>query len=175
VDEGDQVEVLTPGTHAKRYLAGAPDITAGSSPHCGWYRKTPGRFLDLLATLDRTSPAREFAPLSLVVDNSKIPKAGEGERWLAAHPRFHLLFLPTYCPKANPIERALGEVHDKGTRNPTRKRMWHLGQDAEQHLPVNGPWPYTPSDSYDTPEVPAAVQALIAAGTAQGDISQMAA
>jgi hypothetical protein len=110
-----------------------------------------------------------------VVDNSKIHKATEVEKWLAAHPRFELLFLPTYCPKANPIERAFGDVHDKCTRNHTRKRIWTLVGDVEQHLAVNGPWPYTLSDLYYTPEVTAAVQALIAAETAQEEISQLAA
>src|SRR5215204_774381 len=33
----------------------------------------------------------------------------------AAHPRSELLSLPTYWPRANPIERAFGDVHDKCT------------------------------------------------------------
>jgi putative transposase len=173
--KGEQVEVPTPGTNEKRYLAGALAITTGTTQHCVWYRKTTGLFLDLLATLDRTYPAREFTHLYVVVDNSKIHKATEVEKWLAAHPRFELLFLPTYCPKANPIERAFGDVHDKCTRNHTRKRIWTLVGDVEQHLAVNGPWPYTLSDLYYTPEVTAAVQALIAAETAQEEISQLAA
>ena len=50
--------------------------------------------------------------------------------------------------RANPIERALGAVHDKGTRNHTRKRMWPLVQDVKQHLQVNGPWRYALSEIY---------------------------
>jgi transposase len=173
--KGAQVEVLTPGTNEKRYLAGALDITTGTTQHCVWYRKTSGLFLDLLGTLDRTYPARTFSRLSVVVDNSKIHYAREVEKWLAAHPRFELLYLPTYCPKANPIERAFGDVHDKCTRNHTRKRMWHLVQDVKQHLQVNGPWPYALSELYYTPEVTAAVQALRAAEIAHEETSQLAA
>ena len=173
--KGAQVEVLTPGTKEKRSLAGALNIATGTTQHCVWYRKTTGLFLDLLATLDRTYPAPQFSRLSGVVDNSKIHYAGEVEKWLAAHPRFELLYLPTYCPKANPIERAFGDVHDKCTRNHTRKRMWHLGQDVAQHLAVNGPWPYVLSALYYTPEVTAAVQALRAAETPQEETSQLAA
>ncbi len=173
--KGAQVEVLTPGTNEKRYLAGALDIAIGTTQHCVWYRKTTGLFLDLLATLDRTYPTPKFSRLSVVVDNSKIHYAGEVAKWLAAHPRFELLYLPPYCPKANPIERAFGDVHDKYTRNHTRKRMWHLVQDVEQHLAVNGPWPYVLSDLYYTPEVTAAVQALRAAVTTQEETSQLAA
>jgi transposase len=75
--KGVQVEVLTPGTNEKRYLAGALDITTGTTQHCVWYRKTTGLFLDLLTTLDRAYPAPTFSRLSVVVDNSKIHYAGE--------------------------------------------------------------------------------------------------
>ncbi len=173
--KGAQVEVMTPGTNEKRYLAGALDLTTGTTQHCVWYRKTTGLFVDLLATLDRAYPAPAFSCLSVVVDNSKIHYAGEVEKWLAAHPRFALLYLPTYCPKANPIERAFGDVHDKCTRNHTRKRMWHLVQDVEQHLQVNGPWPYALSELYYTPEVTAAIEALRAAESTHEEISQLAA
>jgi transposase len=173
--KGSQVEVMTPGTNEKRHLAGALDIRTGVISHCIWYRKTTGLILDLLQTLARTYPARTFGHLSVVVDNAKIHHAAAVAKWLAAHPRFELLYLPTYCPQANPIERAFGDVHDKCTRNHTRKRMWHLVQDVKQHLQVNGPWPYALSELYYTSEVTAAVQALYAAETAPAVISQLAA
>jgi transposase len=173
--KGAQVAVLTPGTNEKRYLAGALDIATGTTQHCVGYRKTTGLFLDLLATLDRTYPAPQVSRLSVVVDNSKIHYAGEVEKWLAAHPRFELLYLPTYCPTANPIERAFGDAQDQCTRNHTRKRMWHLVQDVAQHLAIKGPWPYVLSDLYYTPEVTAAVEVLRATETAHEEISQLAA
>jgi hypothetical protein len=173
--KGAQVEVMTPGTNEKRYLAGALNISTGTISHCVWYSKVTGLFLDLLQTLDRAYPARTFTRLSVVVDNAQIHKAGEVTKWLATHPRFELLSLPTYCPKANPIERAFGDVHDKCTRNHTRKRMWHLVQDVKQHLHVNGPWPYALSDLYYTPEVTAAVEALRAAEISQEETLPLAA
>ena len=173
--KGTQVEVMTPGTNEKRYLGGALNLTTGTITHCVWYRKTTGLFLDLLDTLDRTHPAPLFAHLTVVVDKAKIHQAGKVKKWLAAHPRFALLYLPTYCPRANPIERAFGDVHDKCTRNHTRKRMWHLVQDVKQHLQVNGPWRYALSELYYTPEVTAAVAALQAAHTTPAEISQLAA
>jgi len=173
--KGEQVEGWTPGTTEKRYWAGARASATGTTPHCVWYRQTTGLFLDLLATLDRAYPDPAFSRLSVVVANSKSHYAGEVQKWLAAHPRFEVLFLPTYCPQANPIERAFGDVHDQCTRNPTRKRLWRLVRDVEQHLRVNGPWPYALSDLYYTPEVTTAVQALIAAETPQEETSQLAA
>jgi transposase len=140
--KGEQVEVLTPGTNEKRYLAGALDMRTGTIVHRVWWRKTQGLFLDLLQALDRAYPPAQCSRLYVVVDNYKIHKAQAVERWLAAHPRFELLFLPTYCPKASPIERAFGDVHDKCTRNHRRKRLWTVVRDVEQHLSSNGPWPY---------------------------------
>jgi transposase len=173
--KGEQVEGRTPGTNEKRYFAGALDLTTGTIPPCVWYRKQTGLFLDLLQTLDRTYPAPLFAHLTVVADNAKIPHAHAVEKWLAAHPRFELLYLPTYCPQANPIERAFGDVHDKCTRNHTRKRMWHLVQDVRQHLRVNGPWRYALSQLYYTPVVTAAVTARRAPLSAPAEISQLAA
>jgi transposase len=173
--KGEQVEVLTPGTNEKRHLAGALNLTTGTITHCVWYRKPTGLFLDLLQTLDRTYPARRYSHLQVVVDNAKSHQARAVAKWLAAPPRFALLYLPTYCPQANPIERAFGDVHDKCTRNHTRKRIWHLVHDVQQHLQVNGPWRYALSDLYYTLEVTAAVQALRAAESAPEVISQLAA
>jgi transposase len=173
--KGEQVEVMTPGTNEKRYLAGALDLITGILTQCVWYRKQTGLFLDLLETLDRTHPAPLFSRLTVVADNAKIHHAQKVQQWLAAHPRFEVLYLPTYCPRANPIERAFGDVHDKCTRNHTRKRMRHLVQDVEQHLRSNGPWRYALSKIYYAPEVTAAVETLQTAENSLGALSQLAA
>ena len=109
------------------------------------------------------------------MDNYCIHKAKAVQQWVASHPRFALLWLPTYCPRANPIERAFGDIHDKCTRNHTRKQMWQLVQDVKRHLLWNGPWTYALSHLYYTPEVTAAVAALRATQTAPTVISQLAA
>ena len=173
--KGQQVEVMTPGTNEKRYLAGALELTTGPITPCVWYRKQTGLFLELLDTRDRTHPASLFTPLTVVVDNAKVHKAVKVQQGLAAHPRCELLYLPTYCPRANPIERAFGDVHDQCTRNHTRKRIWHLVQDVKQHLRVNGPWRYALSEIYYTPEVTAAVEALQATPATPTETSQLAA
>jgi len=173
--KGEQVEVMTPGTNEKRYLAGALDLTTGTITSCVWYRKQTGLFIELLETLDRTHPVPLFTHLTVVLDNAKLHKAQNVQQWLAAHPRFALLYLPTYCPQANPIERVFGDVHDKCTRNHTRKRIWRLVQDVKQHLRGNGPWRYALSELYYTPEVTAAVEALKTADTSLTALSPLAA
>src|SRR5262249_34416670 len=136
---GEQLEVPTPGTNAKRYLAGAWDMQSGRIIHRVWWRKTQGLFLDLLATLDRAYPPVPFTRLDVVVDNYKIHKAQAVAQWLAAHPRFALLFLPTDYPQASLIERAFGDGHDKCTRNHKRKRLWALVRDVAEHWRSMGP------------------------------------
>jgi transposase len=61
----------------------------------------------------------------------------DGLAWLEEHSRFELARLPSYCPRANPIERVFGDVHDKCTRNHTRKRLRTLVGDVEDHLAEN--------------------------------------
>ena len=159
---GHQVEVMTPGTNEKPYLAGALNLTTGVLHRCLGPRKTNALFRDLLTLLDHTYGAPRVTRIYVVVDNYCIHKAKAVEQWLASHPRFVLLWLPTYCPRANPIERAFGDIHDKCTRNHQRKRLRDLVQDVEQHVQANGPWQYKLSRLYDDPEVTAVVERIAA-------------
>ena len=158
--KGETVKLVTPGQNHKYYLAGALEPATGRIVHCTSTRKTNGLFRALLDQLDWRYPQAQFTKVSVVVDNYGIHKAQAVERWLAAHPRFELLFLPTYCPKANPIERAFGDVHEKCTRNHQRTRLEALVRDVEHHLAINGPWHYKLSHLYYTPEVTAALERL---------------
>jgi putative transposase len=160
--KGSQEEVMTPGKNEKHYLAGALNLTTGELRYCLGPRKTNALFRDLLSLLDRQYPAPKVSRLYVVVDNYCLHKAKAVEQWLENPPRFALLWLPTYCPRANPIERAFGDVHDKCTRNHTRKRLRDVIDDVEQHLRQNGPWLYKLSRVYETPEVTAAVERLAA-------------
>lgn len=156
--QGTQEEVMTPGKNEQHSLAGALHLATGKVLHCLGPRKNNGLFRDLLTLLDRTYPTPWVTRISVVVDNYCIHKAKAVEQWLASHPRFALLWLPTYCPRANPIERAFGDVHDKCTRNHKRKRLRDVMQDVEQHMRDNGPWQYNLSQLYQDPEVTAAVE-----------------
>ena len=158
--KGTQVEVMTPGTKEKHSLAGALELASGTLHHCLGPRKTHALFRELLQRLDDAYPATYYKRVYVVVDNYKIHKAKAVGHWLATHPRFELLFLPTYCPRANPIERAFGDVHDLCTRNHTRKRLLDLVADVVEHLDVNGPWQYKLSDIYYAPAVTAAVEQM---------------
>jgi putative transposase len=160
--KGSQLEVMTPGQNQKHYLAGALDLATGTLHHCLGPRKTNALFRDLLTCLEARYPAERYTRLYVVVDNYNIHHAKAVAQWLAAHPRLTLLWLPTYCPRANPIERAFGDVHDLCTRNHTRRRLRDLVADVETHLQVNGPWHYKLSEVYYEPDVTAAVENIAA-------------
>ena len=151
--QGTQVEVMTPGRNEQRHLAGALDLHTGRVYHRLWFQKVNGLFLDLLTLLDSVYPAQRWDRIYVVAHNDKIHKAKLVERWLTQHSRFRLLFLPTYCPRANPIERCFGDLHDKVTRNHRRKRMRDLVADVGRHLIRNGPWHYRLSEIYYAAEV----------------------
>jgi putative transposase len=161
--QGTQEEIMTPGTNEKHYLAGALHLPTGKILYGLGPRKNHGLFRDLLTLLDTTYPASAVTRLYVVVDNYRIHKATAVTQWLASHPRFELLGLPTYCPRANPIERVFGDVPDTCTRHHKRKRLRDLVQDVERHVQENGPWQYKLSQLYEAPEVTAAVAHIAAA------------
>jgi transposase len=112
---GTQEESMTPGTNEQHYLAGALPLATGQMLYGLGARKTNGLFRALLTLLDTTYPASSVTRLYVVVANYCMHKAQAVTQWLANHPRFELLWFPTSCPRANPIARAFGDVHDKCT------------------------------------------------------------
>lgn len=157
--KGTQTEVATPGKNQKEYLAGALDRRTGRMHYVIGSKKDNALFRRLLELLEETHGPKTKR-IFLVLDNYKIHKAKAVERWLKDHPRFQVLWLPRYCPQANPIERAFGDVHDKCTRNHTRKWLRWLIWDVKQHLVKNGPWKYKVPDIYYEPEVDAELRKL---------------
>jgi putative transposase len=164
---GTQVRVMTPGQNQKHYLAGALDLATGTLHHCLGARQTNALFRGLLSVLEERYPAERYTRLYVVVDNDKIHQAKAVEQWLDAHPRVTRLFLPTDCPRANPLERAFGDVHDCCTRNHQRTCLPTLVADVEDHWQLNGPWPYKLSELYYAPAVTAVVEQIAAEAQAR--------
>jgi transposase len=150
---GEQREVMTPGKNQKRYLAAALDHETGRLLQVTGERKTAALFLALLKLIERKYPSERVSRIYVVVDNYKIHKAKVVEKWLAAHPRVKLLWLPSYCPEANPIERVFGDLHDKCTRNHRHKRIEALVAAIEWYIRKGGPWRYRMADIYYQPDV----------------------
>jgi transposase len=160
--KGTPGTVMTPGQNATHSLAGALDVPTGELWHGLGARKTHALFRALLDVLEECYPAPQYRRLYVVVDNCNLHQAKAVAQWLESHPRVQWLFLPPYCPRANPMERAFGDVHDKCTRNHTRTHLEALGGDVEQPLERNGPWCDHLSHLYYAPEVTTAMEALAA-------------
>ena len=157
--KGAQFEVRTPGKNQKHYLAAALDPASGRIDYVLGPNKNNFLFRRLLDHLQQTFGKR-YRKIYVVCDNYSIHKAKAVDHWLEVHSGFELVWLPSYCPKANPIERVFGDVHDKCTRNHTRRRLRILVGDVEEHLAENGPWKYQLSEIYYTPEVDLEVDVL---------------
>jgi hypothetical protein len=102
---GTQRQVLTPGTNRKGYLGGALNFVTGKMVSVVGERKNRWSFIDLLKTIERASAAPKLSRIYVVVNNC-IHTAKAVEEWIASHPRFELVWLPVYCPRANPISES---------------------------------------------------------------------
>ncbi len=145
VRRGERVEVMTPGKNQRCHLAAALDFRTGRLVHRSGARKDRFLFLDLLRALAHAYPAARFRRVYVVVDNYGIHRAGDVRRWLARHARFVLLWLPRYCPQANPIERVFGGLHDQVTRNHGHRSLAPLLHAARCYLRRPAPHGQLPS------------------------------
>ena len=120
IPKGTQESVMALGKHAKYFLAGALNLATGEILHCRSARKTHALLRDWLTLLDHADPVPWITRLAMVVDNYCIHQAKAVEQWIQSHSRLARLWLPTYCPRVNPIERACDDVHDQCTRKHIR-------------------------------------------------------
>jgi transposase len=143
----------------KRYLAAALDPATGQTYYILGPKKNNALFQKLLVHLQQSFGNR-YRRIYVACDNYEIHEAKAVGRWLEEHSRFELAWLPSYCPKANLIERGFGDVHDKCTRNHARRHLRTLGGDVGEHMAENCPWKYRLSEIYYNPEVDLEVDVL---------------
>ena len=75
-------------------------------------RHRAAEFLKFLKTIDQRVPTH--LDVHLVLDNASSHKTPKVQRWLAAHPRFHLYFTPTSTRSwINLVERWFSELTTK--------------------------------------------------------------
>jgi transposase len=156
---GQRIEIVTPGQDQRCYLAAALDFRTGRLLHRTGPKKNRFLFLSLLQALNRIYPRARFRRVYVVADNYSIHTAGDIRRWLACHPRFVLLWLPRYCPKANPIERIFGDLHDRITRNHRHTTLPPLLAEVQRYLRRRAHHGRLPS-LYNEPTVKSALRRL---------------
>jgi transposase len=156
---GQRLSIVTPGQDQRCYLAVALDFRTGQLRRRTGPKKDRFLFLALLQALDRAYPRARFRRVYVVADNYSIHTAGDVHRWLGRHPRFVLLWLPRYCPRANPIERIFGDLHDQITRNHRHRTLPPLLADVQRYLRRRAHHGLLPS-IYSEPIVKSALRCL---------------
>jgi transposase len=113
--KGPRVRVPTPGQSGRHAFFGALDAASGVFHWMDRERKLAIHFVGFLECLAATYPD---GPLFVVLDGAPCHTAKVVQRWVAAHPRVHVLWLPKYAAhEANPVERIWGLMKDAVAAN----------------------------------------------------------
>ena len=110
------VEGVTPGyvRHGTTTLFAALDVATGAVLAQCQRRHRHQEFLRFLERIDASVPAD--LDVHLVIDNYATHKHAAVRAWLAARPRYHAHFTPTYASWLNQVERWFGLVTQRAIR-----------------------------------------------------------
>ena len=84
-------------------------------------------FKKFLAKIDAAVP--DHLDVHLIADNYGTHKSPAIRRWLAAHPRFHMHYTPTYSSWINQVERWFGYLTDQLLRRSDHRSVQALEAD----------------------------------------------
>lgn len=115
---GQQVEIPTPGTNEKRYLAGSLNWRTGALIVTeGWPKQGRSAALFVRHLEDLRCRLLCYRKIHVICDNARSHHCRLVQRYLHqwGH-RMVLHYLPTYAPDANPIERVWWHLHEEITR-----------------------------------------------------------
>ncbi len=97
--------------HGTTSLFAALDHRAGTVIGKCFARHRAKEFRSFLGLIDEQTD--QALDLHLILDNASTHKAPTVRRWLAAHPRFHVHFVPTSSSWLNLVERWFGLLSEK--------------------------------------------------------------
>jgi transposase len=161
VDEKSQIQALDrtqpilpllPGTperathdykrHGTSSLYAALDLATGKVIGSLHNRHRAIEFHKFLQTIDQQVP--RHLDVHIVLDNSSTHKTPKIQRWLAAHPRFHLHFTPTSSSWLNLVERWFAELTNKKLRRGAYRSVRALNADIRAWIETwnDHPRPY---------------------------------
>ncbi len=111
------------------------------------HRHTSAEFLRFLDRLVATQPARR--EIHLIADNLSAHKTKAVNAWLAAHPRVHMHYTPTYSSWLNQIELWFAKIERDmivrgiftSTADLRRKLMQYIRQHNKTCQPIQ--WAYS--------------------------------
>lgn len=118
--------------HGITTLFAALDVATGNVIGSIHRRHRATEFKKFLAKLDKQVPAE--LDVHLICDNYTTHKHPTVQRWLAAHPRFHMHFTPTYSSWLNQVERWFGLLTDTRLRRGVHKSVHALEKDIRDWI-----------------------------------------
>jgi len=114
--------------HGTTSLFAALDVATGKVIGQHQRRHRHQEFLRFLKTIDANTPPD--LDLHLICDNYATHKTPAVLTWLAAHPRFHVHFTPTYSSWLNIVERWFAELTNRKLRRSTHRSVAQLEADV---------------------------------------------
>lgn len=100
--------------HGTTTLFAALNVLSGAVLATCKPRHRHQEFLSFLREIDKAVPAE--LDVHCIVDNYGSHKHPKVKAWLAAHPRWHMHFIPTYSSWLNQVERFFALITDKAIR-----------------------------------------------------------
>ena len=110
--------------HGTTTLFAALDVVSGQVISQCKARHRHQEFLSFLRHLDNSVPKR--LDVHLIVDNYATHKHPEVRAWLAARPRYHVHYTPTYASWLNQVERWFGLITSRVIRRGSFKTVREL-------------------------------------------------
>jgi transposase len=110
--------------HGTTNLYAALEVASGKVISQVTPRHRAVEFKQFLVRIDQAVPGE--LDVHLIVDTSSTHKTPAIQRWLAAHPRFHVHFTPTYSSWLNLVERWFAELTNKWLRRGAHRSVAEL-------------------------------------------------
>lgn len=128
--------------HGVTSLFAAMDTATGRVIAATHRRHRHQEFIKFLKTVDANAPAD--VDLHLIMDNYQAHKTPAVDRWLQAHPRFYIHFIPTGSSWLNLVERWFAELTRKLLQRGAHRSVHRLEADLRRWVEHwnNDPKPY---------------------------------
>ena len=118
--------------HGTTTLFAALDIATGTVISRCRQRHRHQEFLQFLREIDSSVP--EHLDVHLVIDNYATHKHAKVRRWLAARPRYHVHYTPTYASWLNQVEIWFGIITRRAIRRGVFRSVKQLIQKIEDFV-----------------------------------------
>lgn len=118
--------------HGITTLFAALDVATGEVYGSIHRRHRAAEFKKFLTKLNTTVPAE--LDVHLICDNYSTHRSPTITKWLAAHPRFHMHFTPTYSSWLNQVERWFGLLTDQKLRRGAHRSIPALEKDIRDWI-----------------------------------------